>query len=317
MSDRVIDVGFLMFAGEGLAPGQVDPGASLMDFGRRAEEIGFDSLGVLDHLRWDLEWGPTGFWECTSIVAALAATTSRIRLTTSVLNAPFRNPGLVAKIAETIDMLSDGRFTLGLGSGGGPPVEYESFGFAHDHLYARFEEALTIIRNLLRTGETDFSGTYYRAPGCVLSPRGPRPHGLPIAIGAGGPKMMRLAARYADEWNGFNLQAPTPEAFAPVLAEVRNACADVGRDHETLRLSFDIVTAPTGDIHDMPPMLGTPLHGTAEEIADQFAAFASLGLDEIRTYLWPQSIEAMDAMIPVLAALDARDSVGTHRGVRV
>ncbi|NNC40223.1 MAG: LLM class flavin-dependent oxidoreductase, partial [Acidimicrobiia bacterium] len=265
--------------------------------------VGFDSLGVLDHLRWDLEAGPHGFWECLSVVAALAAVTSKIRLTTAVLNSQFRNPALVAKMAETIDMLSEGRFTLGLGAGGGPPVEYESFGFTHDRRYSHFEEAIEIIHGLLRNGEIDFRGSYYQAPGCILRPRGPRPSGPPIAIGAGGPKMMRLTARFADEWNGFTLQNPTTDFFAPMLAELAEACRDVGRDPQTLRRSIDIVVAPTGETEPLPQGFGVPIHGPPGEIADQLAAFSGIGISEGRTYLWPQSIDTIEAMAPVLAEL--------------
>ena len=303
MAGRRVDVGLMLFTGEGLRPGHVDSGVSLVELGVLAEQVGFDSIGVIDHLFWRLEGGPHGFWEGTSIVAALAAATSQARIVMSVVNSPFRNPALVAKTAETIDMISSGRFVLGLGAGGGPPEEYESFGIAGDHRYGRFVEAVEIIHRLLHEGQCDFDGVYYRTKDCVLRPRGPRPTGPPIAIGASGPKMMQLAARYGDEWNGFSLETPSVELFAPVIDQVDTACRAVGRDPATLRRTIDIQAAPTGD--PGLPSLGVPIHGTPTEIAEQLRAFSDIGIAEVRLYLWPQEPATVTAMAPVLEALDA------------
>jgi alkanesulfonate monooxygenase SsuD/methylene tetrahydromethanopterin reductase-like flavin-dependent oxidoreductase (luciferase family) len=218
---------------------------------------------------------------------------------------PFRNPALVAKIAETLDFLSDGRFALGIGSGGGPDIEYESFGIDYDHRHARFVEALQIITGLLREGAVDFEGSYYRAPECILRPRGPRPEGLPIIIGAEGPKMLRLAAEYADEWNGLTFQTATPDRFIPLFAAVDAACEDTGRDPSTLRRSIDIAVAPETDEDPQLPGFGPPLHGKPAVLAAQLAELAALGIDEIRTYLWPQTMESVEAMGDVIKQLDA------------
>ena len=112
----------------------------------------------------------------------------------------FRNPALFAKLIDTIDEISEGRVILGLGAGN-PRPEFSMFGFPTDHHVSRFEEAVHIITALLRDGKIDFDGTYYQMRNCELRPRGPRPNGPPVMIGARGPRMMRLAARYADYWN--------------------------------------------------------------------------------------------------------------------
>lgn len=304
MPGRPIEVGFLVFSGEGLNEGHVVPGERLVDIVVQAEQVGFDSIGVIDHLRWEVGGHPHGFRECTTLMAAFAAATSRVRLGSAVLNAPFRNPALVAKIAVTIDEISDGRFTLGLGAGGGPDVEYESFGLSADHRYSRFEEAVQIIHGLLRHGRVDFSGTYHRAPACLLAPGGPRPGKTPIMIGGEGPKVMRLAARYADEWSGLTFDTPTPEFFAPLLCRLDAACADVGRDPGSLRRTVDVIAAPTGIVDHGLPTFGIPIHGRPDEMARQLAAFAESGIAEIRLYLWPQSHETVGAMHSVLTALD-------------
>ena len=128
MPGRTVDVGFAVMTGEGFNERHVAGGERLTDLVMEAERVGFDSVVLPDHLRWDIERGPHGFRESTTLLAAFAALTSRVRLGTGVLNGPFRNPGLVAKIAVTIDEISSGRFTLGLGAGGGPPVEYSRSG---------------------------------------------------------------------------------------------------------------------------------------------------------------------------------------------
>jgi len=221
------------------------------------------------------------------------------------LGFPFRNPALVAKIAETIDMISDGRFVLGLGASSELPEEYESFGVAQDHLCSRFAEAIEIISSLLREGHCDFDGTFYQARDCVLRPREPRPAGLPIAVGVSGPKMMRLAARFADEWSGLTFSTPTLDHFAPVLRNVDAACREVGRDPATLRRSIDIIVAPTNVTDIGIPGFGIPIQGTPLQIAAQIAAFWDIGVAEVHVYLWRQSTAAVEAMTPALKALDA------------
>jgi alkanesulfonate monooxygenase SsuD/methylene tetrahydromethanopterin reductase-like flavin-dependent oxidoreductase (luciferase family) len=301
---RPIDVGFLVFSGEGLNERHVLPGERLTDLAVDAERVGFDSVGVIDHLRWEIDGRPHGFRECTTLLAAFAAVTSRLRLGSAVLNTPFRNPALIAKIALTIDEISGGRFTLGLGAGGGPEVEYESYGFAADHRYSRFEEALQIIHSLLRQGSVDFHGTYHRAAKCILTPGGPRPGRTPIMIGGEGPKVMRLAARYADEWNHLTFGTPTPQSFLPFLARLDEACGLVGRDPTAIRRTVDIIAAPTEVVDHGLPNFGIPIHGRPDHMARQLAAFAEVGIAETRLYLWPQTRETVAAMEPVLAALD-------------
>jgi len=300
-----VDIGFLLYSGEGFRADHLDSRFSLIELAVAAERCGFATIGVVDHLRWQRPEGPHGFWESTTVLGALAAATSTVRLATAVINMPFRNPTLVAKIAETLDFLSNGRFALGLGSGGGPDIEYESFGFDFDHRHARFVEALQIITSLLRSGAVEFDGTYFRSHDCVLRPSGPHPDGLPIIIGAEGPKMLRLAAEHADEWNGITFQTATTEVFGPKVAALEHACEAVGRDPLSLRRSIDIVVAPTTDEDPELPGFGPPIHGRPDFLAAQLSELAALGIDEIRTYLWPQTMESVDAMGAVITELAA------------
>lgn len=305
MPARRVDVGLGVMSGEGFNERHVARGESLTALVMEAERVGFDSVVLPDHLRWDMEKGPHGFRESTTLLGAFAALTSRVRLGTGVLNGPFRNPAMVAKIAVNLDEISGGRFTLGLGAGGGPPEEYQSFGFPGDHHVARFEEGIQIIHTLLRTGRCDFEGAYHTTRDCVLAPAGPRPGAIPIMIGGEGPRMMRLVARYADEWNGFAVwKKPAPEVVRPLLARLDEACAALGRDPASVRRSVDIIAAPTGEIDHGLSYMDVPLHGRPEEMAAQLAAFGEEGIAEVRTYLYPQSLETVRAMEPVLRGLD-------------
>ncbi len=183
----------------GLVP--YDPHAPFRDMralALAAEAAGFDSFWLPDHLLSEEE--DQGFWDAFTILSAIAALTQRITIGSLVACASFRNPGLVAKIADTLDEVSQGRFVLGLGAGWYQP-EHAAFGYPFDHLTERFEEALQIIVPLLRDGQADFSGAFVQARNARLIPRGPTPGGPPILIGARRPRMLRLVARYADAWN--------------------------------------------------------------------------------------------------------------------
>src|SRR3954454_12206773 len=108
---------------------------------------------------------------------------------------------MLAKVADTIDEISEGRLILGLGAGYHDP-EYAALGIPTDHRYSRFAEAFEIISTLLRQGSIDFEGHYYRARECVLRPRAGRVGGPPIMVGAHGrPRMLNLTAKHADMWN--------------------------------------------------------------------------------------------------------------------
>jgi alkanesulfonate monooxygenase SsuD/methylene tetrahydromethanopterin reductase-like flavin-dependent oxidoreductase (luciferase family) len=154
--------------------------SDLRDIAQQIEAEGFDSLWLMDHLlfRWD-EQKTQGVWEAWTLLSALAEATQQIELGSLVLCNQFRNPAILAKMAVTLDEVSTGRFILGLGAGWHRP-EFDAFGMPFDHRVSRLEEALKIIRPLLKEGYVDFSGSYYQARHCELLPRGPRRTGPPI-----------------------------------------------------------------------------------------------------------------------------------------
>src|SRR5437867_2014982 len=156
-----------------------------------AEESGFDSIWVGDHLLYRGGGRPErGPWDSWTQLAALAVLTRRVRLGPLVAATAFHSPGVIARMAASIDEVSGGRFTLGLGAGWNE-TEFRAFGFPFDKTVSRFEESVEIVRTLLRDGAIDFDGAYYQARDCELLPR-PRPGSPRLLIGSNGPRMLRI-----------------------------------------------------------------------------------------------------------------------------
>ncbi len=271
----------------------------------KTEELGFDSVWFCDHLYMKVEGHePQGAWDCWTMLAAFAAQTKRIELGPFVTATAYRNPALIAKMAETVDEISGGRFILGIGAGWAEP-EYRAFGFPFDHRAGRFEEALEIITSLIRTGAANFSGEYYQVEELELRPRGPRPEGMPIMIGTFlGERRMTLTARHADHWNMWAQSTGNRAATTKPLMEKMDAiCETVGRDPATLERSVAVLV-------DFPNPYGRPgqsvpsLTGSAEELADEFRAYAEIGVSHIQIYPDPCTVEAIELLAPVLELLD-------------
>ncbi|HWV23573.1 MAG TPA: LLM class flavin-dependent oxidoreductase [Thermomicrobiales bacterium] len=287
-----MDIGLILPLAEdesGSAPSWAELRAAAV----QAEELGFDSVWVYDHLLHRFEGHPTvGFWEAWTMLTALAASTIRVQLGTTVLCAGFRNPALLAKMADTLDEVSGGRIILGLGAGWHEP-EFDAFGMAFDHRVSRLEEALQIIRPLLRDREVDFRGEYYRAEDCVIQPRGPRDSGVPILVAAFGPRMMRLTARYADQWTTDWLGPE--EKLREDLVKLRAACDAEGRDFATMTVTGG-ATVAYPDLGSLPAWMTSPesyITGDADEVAARLLAYRALGVDHILTNLYPFTPEAI------------------------
>jgi probable F420-dependent oxidoreductase len=285
---------------------------------QHAEAVGFDSLWLCDHLLYDFGAvagmsgvPPWGMWECWSMLSSVAAVTTRIELGSFVSCTSFRNPTLLAKMADTVDEISGGRLILGLGAGY-HETEFRAFGYPFDHRVGRFEEALQIIHALLRKGEIDFHGKYYDAARCELRPRGPRRRGPPILIGAFQPRTLRLAAQYADYWSGaFVNQA---ERLAPAREAVDAACIKVGRDPKTLqRTSLILVDLPGGYTRPYADALHRFRSGWAslpidrtDDFAELLRAFAREGVNLVHIWPEPNTLATIDTLAPVLELLDRR-----------
>jgi alkanesulfonate monooxygenase SsuD/methylene tetrahydromethanopterin reductase-like flavin-dependent oxidoreductase (luciferase family) len=304
--NRPLKIGINLPTVEGTLGGSTANWADLFTFAQRAETLGFDSLWVPDHLILAWQEQTRGIWECWSLLAALAAVTSRVALGPLVACTAFRSPALLAKMADTVDEISGGRLIVGLGAGWNGP-EDRAFGSPSDHRVDRFEEALQIIVPLLRTGHVDFEGKYYQARDCELRPRGPQPGGPPILIGAKGPRMLRLAATYADLWNA---QGPMrrPEEIIPLRTSGDAACAEVGRDPVTLgrsaSVAINLPMAQAQSVQRSSAQGEQPEPTSPEEIAEMLRSYARKGLSHVQLWLTPNTIASLEWFTAVLKLLD-------------
>lgn len=307
-STRPMGVGFMIPCSDRSAFGGTPRFADMRDMILVAEAAGYDICWVPDHLimRLESEGNVTrGVWEGWTTLAALAACTSTIQLGVLVTCTGFRHPGIVAKMAESLDEISGGRFVLGLGAGWHLP-EYDMLRLPFDHRASRFEDAVRIIAPLLREGEATHEGTYSSADRAVNLPRGPRggEGGPPMLVGTGGHWMMRLTARYADAWNSDWQR--TPDLVVPMLERLDEACADVGRDPATLVRTASSNFALDGYLGIRP----NPITGDADAMAQALAGFRDLGLRHHVAGLDPCTPASLEQYARVIEALD-RDTKET------
>jgi probable F420-dependent oxidoreductase len=273
-----------------------------------AERLGFDSVWISDHFFASLErYGGDGerygSLEPLVTLAALAPLTERVRLGTLVLSAGFRHPAVLAKSATAVDRLSGGRFELGLGAGW-YRAEFDAFGLAFGTVGERFallEEVVAYLDALFGDEPARFAGERFELRDAFNHPppiQRPRP---PILVGGkGGPRLLRLAARYADGWNA--VWRWSPEAYAVRAVAAREACERAGRDPAGFRLSLGLFTVVGEDAADLARRWGLArdrlpkgvadavgldalrsegLAGTPAEVLERLAAFAELGVSEL------------------------------------
>ncbi|WP_431980656.1 LLM class flavin-dependent oxidoreductase [Streptomyces qinglanensis] len=251
---------------------------------RRAEELGFHAAYTYDHLSWRVPFRDGPWFGAVPTLSAAAAATSRLRLGTMVTSPNFRHPVPLAKELITLDDLSDGRITLGIGAGGSgfDATALGGEAWTRRERADRFAEFVPLLDRLLTEDEVTAEGTYYAAhearglPGCVQRPR------LPFTVAATGPRGLRLAARYGQAWvttgdpaaNESGTPADSRAALARQAGALEKACADSGRAPDTLGR-----TLLTGFTPDRPL-----------ESLDAFVDFAgrhaALGFDELVLH-WP------------------------------
>jgi F420-dependent oxidoreductase-like protein len=212
----------------------------LLRLWRRADEAGFHWISVWDHFYANpLVDRQNPCFEGVASMAALATATRRVRVGCLVFCALFRSPGLLAKAAVTIDHLSGGRAELGIGAGWFEQ-EFREFGYGFPPLgerLDRLEEALAIVRSLLREPVTTFKGRHYQLEGAICAPK-PRNPGLRIWVGGRGERRTpRLAARYAD---GFNVPYLSPEEYGRRLCALDRECERIGRDPAAIERSVNV-----------------------------------------------------------------------------
>jgi len=268
--------------------------SALREYARLIEERGLDSLWVYDHMLVRRPGqGTAGGWEAWTVLSALAEATARVELGMLVAAAPFRNPAVFAKMLATLDDVSDGRVIAGLGAGWHQP-EFDSFGIPFDHLATRFEEAVHIIKPLLRDGRVDFTGRFYQAPDCELIPRGPRPAGPPLLLAGNRPRMLDIVAQHADMWN--TAWHAEPAGARERLESMRQACERNGRDPATLELTAGVAIAY--------PDLGGKSNfavSLSDGVAEALHGYAEMGIKHVIFDVKPFTPEALDRVAEAVA----------------
>ena len=250
----------------------------------RLEQLGFEAVALADHF---VDWtNPAVPWfETWTSLSALAEATSSIRLTTVVTQIPLRNPAMLARQVLTLDHISNGRIELGLGTGLMIDPSYKMAGLPNwdpKERVDRFEEYVDLVGRLLSQETTSFEGHFYRVEGAIMNPRpvqSPRP---PILVAALGPRMIRLAVRYADIWNSLSFLPSVDDQLSETRArceEIDRCCAAHGRDPRTLRRSFTMFDAQARS-------RGRSIcyYESAERFIDQVNHIVELGISDVGIY---------------------------------
>jgi F420-dependent oxidoreductase-like protein len=273
-------------------PSPQRPWSDIRELVLHCDATGWDGAYFADHFMPD---DPTGaptdgaVLECWAVLAALAAETRQLRLGSLVSGNLYRHPAVVANAAAAIDHISGGRFVVGLGAGW-QVNEHAAYGIDLMDVgprLDRFEEACAVIRSLLSEPRTTFAGHHYQL---VDAPCAPKPvrGTLPLLVGGSGEKRtMRIAARYADEWNAWG----TAEDFQRRTAVLEEHCAAVGRDPGAIvRSTQALVYLSTDEAWLAPRRAETAgrsrLLGTPAELVEQVAAYAAVGVDELIVPDW-------------------------------
>ena len=267
-------------------PSPSRPTDEVLDLARTADTNGWFGFWFADHYMANSgnESIKTGdVHEVWSILPAVAAVTESIRVGPLVSPTSVHHPAVLANRATTLDHVSHGRFVLGLGAGW-QVNEHQAYGIALEEPKVRvdrFEEAIQIVRSLLDEDRTTFEGTHYTITDAPSDPS-PVQEKLPIVVGTSGPRMCRITARHAQEWNTWG----SPDIAAQKLDVFTNACArvdvDVASKHTAVQSMF-MLTDDQAKIDEAlaGPMGENTIAGSDEVIIDAIGRYAELGFDEV------------------------------------
>lgn len=255
----------------------------LLDLCRHAEATGWDGIWFADHFMPNQADTSAPTAEVWTAITALAALVPRVRIGTLVCGNTYRHPAVLAKMAAGVDIISGGRLVLGIGAGW-QENEHQAYGipfYTAGERLRRLDEACQVIRGLLSNGRTSFAGRYYRLEDAPLEPK-PVQRPLPLLVGGGGEKVtLRIAARYADEWNTWG----TPATLRHKMAVLDRHCADIGRDPATIQRSAQALLFLGDDPSVMERARAAAprpaIAGTADEVRDSVREYAEAGLNEL------------------------------------
>lgn len=321
MNVREMKIGVLLPLWTGSLAGQTPRLHEVLDFARTAEAVGLDSVWFTDHLYWEAyvdfravgmdppaEWEGVkgGQWECWTAAAAVAIVTSRVQLGTLVSNTSFRNPALLARMADNVNELTEGRLILGLGAGDFVS-EHAAYGFDFERHVARFEDALPVIKRLMAGERFSHAGEFHRLVDAELLPRSAYPSS-PVLIGTlkGKPRMSRLVAQHADMWNCMIAFGDCGvETYRQSWAPIEAACLRHGRDPSSLSQGATVaVNFSDGPYEVMPTAV--PFAGSLQHIADRFAEYAEAGAEHVSVIPHPWNSAGLERLGEVLRLLRAR-----------
>ncbi len=267
-------------------PNPERPPAEVLDLARLADAEGWYGMWYADHYMPNTgseAIQPGDVHECWAMLPAIAAVTERIRIGPLVSPTSVHHPAVLANRAATIDRISNGRMVLGIGAGW-QINEHHAYGIELQEpgpRVTRFEEAIQVIRSLLNDERTDFSGEFYEITDAPADPK-PVQSPLPILVGTGSPRMLRITARHADEWNTWG----GPDMAGGALDKLHTACEQVGRDPSTMWKSAQALVFVSDDAElaenirngDMGPR---SIVGSTDALVEEFGRYAELGFDEV------------------------------------
>jgi F420-dependent oxidoreductase-like protein len=260
-----------------------DAWARTVELARQAEELGFESLWVFDHFHTVPDPTDEITFESFSVLAALAMVTTRVRLGHMVVCTGFRNPALTAKLSSTIDVMSGGRFELGIGAGW-KEEEWIAYGYGFPPLAERLDalgDHLEVISRMLEPGRSTYEGRLAYVRGAINEPQGLQQPRIPIIVGGNGrQRTAGYAIRYADELNFVFIE---PDDIVARMRDVRDRCETEGRDPATLRFS----------LYERDERM----RDAGQARVDRLARMAEIGLDRLVAFptRWSPTLEAQIA----------------------
>lgn len=272
---------------------------------RTAEDVGFDSVWVGDHLLYRGDGGPErGPWEVWTTLAGIAAATDRVALGPLVACTGFHAPAMLAKQAATVHEISGGRLVLALGAGWNEP-EFRAFGYPFDHRASRFEESFEVVRRLVSGERVTFDGRYVQVDDAVLLPRPiTRPR---LMVGSTGSRVLSAALPHVDAWNTwYDWFGNTSRGFAARNAEVDELCRQAARDPGSLERSACLLVTldPSSGERPLDPS-APPVTGPPDVVAGAIREMAEAGAHEVILVVDPITERSIRSLGDVLSSLHA------------
>lgn len=297
-------VGIVLPAGDTDGPNRTTPTwADIVSVAHAAEDGGLDSVWVADHLFYrDPDGREYGLHEAWTILTGIAAVTSRVEVGTIVLCTSFRNAVLTAKMAAALDVVSEGRLILGLGSGWHEP-EYQAMGLPFPDRVSRFEESLEIIRRLLDGERLTMDGRFTALRDAVVVP--PPKRRIPILVAARRERMLRLTATWADAWNTAWYGRPD-DRLEKALAAFDGALSSAGRTRNDVELTIGIEIRDP----DQPPVAEPSSHafdGDEAGLIDLLDAYDRLVTRHLIVVLEPMSVASVKRLAGAVRSWRARE----------